>query len=209
MAGVLILREGHAVDLLEDCGAVDLVATDPPYAFGGDGTEHAVSATVAVALRMAAERLMRGHWMIVFAASSKRSVAYMEEAVRGIVQPVRYATWVKPQSKSKVKTPGWAWATVTVIAMRKGPKNASGVPDPRLDWIMAKPVVNGRRAELPPEVAEWAVAPFAMPGGRMLDPFTGSGALCKAAADAGMQATGYEIAPPTDGLWTPSPVPKS
>lgn len=199
--GTLALHEGHAVDLLTDCPPLDFICTDPPYAFGGDGPEHAVSATVAVALHMAAERLKRGHWMLVFAASSKRSVAYMEEAVRGICSPVRYGTWVKPTSKTKVKTPGWAWASVTVIAMRKGPKNAAGVPTPTLDWIMAEPIIDGRRAQLPPSVASWAVEPFAVPGGVMLDPFTGSGALCKAAADAGMQALGYELHPPETGLW--------
>lgn len=203
------LLEGHALDLIEEAPDLDLIATDPPYAFGGEGAEHAISATVATTLREAAHKLKRGHWAIVFAASSKRSVAYMEESVRGVLTPVRYATWVKPQSRSKVKTAGWAWASVTVIAMRKGPKNAAGVPDPRLDWIMAAPLMVGRRAQLPAEVASWAVEPFAVPGGVMLDPFTGSGALCKAAADAGMQALGYEENPPTNGLWTPAIVPKS
>lgn len=39
--------------------SVDLVATDPPYAFGGAGDEHAISATVAVVLREAARRFRR------------------------------------------------------------------------------------------------------------------------------------------------------
>lgn len=206
--GVLLdLREGHSLDLLESVGELDLIVTDPPYAFGGDNPEHAVSAAVATTLREAAHKLKRGHWCIVLAASSKRSVAYMEESVRGILTPVRYGTWVKPVCRTKVKTAGWAWSSVTAIAMRKGPKNAAGVPSDVLDWICAEPLMVGRRAQLPPEVAEWAVAPFVVPGGVMLDPFTGSGSLCKAAADMGMQAIGFEMNPPADGLWGPSCTP--
>jgi hypothetical protein len=33
----------------------DLIVTDPPYAFGGSGTEHAISATVATVLRESAQ----------------------------------------------------------------------------------------------------------------------------------------------------------
>lgn len=188
--------KGHALDLIGQAPPLDLIATDPPYAFGGAGGEHAVTATVATALREAAHRLKRGHWAVVFAASSWRSTSYMVEACRGILEPVRLGTWVKPQARTKVKTAGWAWASVTVIVMRKGPKNAVGLPSPLLDHITAEPLMVGRRAELPAEVAEWAVQPFAVPGGVMLDPFSGSGALCKAAADAGMQAIGYELNPP-------------
>lgn len=189
------IHEGHALDLVRSAPPLDLIVTDPPYAFGGSGGEHAITATVATALRESAHKLKRGHWAIVFAASSWRSTSYMIEAVRGVLEPVRFGTWVKPEARTKVRTAGWAWASVTVIAMRKGPKNAVGEPSLLLDHVEAPPVIVGRRAELPPVVAEWAVAPFAVPGGVMLDPFAGSGALCKAAANAGMHAIGYEAAP--------------
>jgi DNA modification methylase len=65
------------------------------------------------------------------------------------------------------------------------------------DWLSylcaAAPIYNGRRAQLPAEVAEWAVAPFAIPGGNFLDPFAGSGALVNAAERHGMNALGFEI----------------
>uniref|UniRef100_UPI002647D395 DNA methyltransferase n=1 Tax=Enterococcus entomosocium TaxID=3034352 RepID=UPI002647D395 len=61
-----------------------------------------------------------------------------------------------------------------------------------LDHITEPPVMNGRRAELPPRVAEWMVRPFAVPGGFMIDPFAGSGALVSAATDCGMDAIGFE-----------------
>jgi hypothetical protein len=47
-----------------------LIATDPPYAFGGTGDEHAISATVATVLREAARRLAKGRWMLVMCAAS-------------------------------------------------------------------------------------------------------------------------------------------
>jgi DNA modification methylase len=59
--------------------------------------------------------------------------------------------------------------------------------------VLAEPVKNGRRAQLPQSVCDWAVAPYAVPGGTFLDPFAGSGALVQAAERAGMRATGFEI----------------
>jgi hypothetical protein len=193
---VPILR-GDALDLIQqEAGTFGLIATDPPYAFGGSGPEHAISATVAVVLREAAQRLERGRWMLVMCAASWRSQAYMVEAVRGILDPVRTATWCKPKARSKVATGGWAWTTVSVIAFRKKKAINCGAAD-GLDWILAEPVWNGRRAELPPTVADWMVAPFAVEGGRFLDPFAGSGRIVEAAAARGMVASGYEkgIAP--------------
>lgn len=195
MTDLSIIR-GHALDLLEqDSAAYDLIATDPPYAFGGSGTEHAISATVATVLRESAKRLKKGRWMLVMCAASYRSQAYMVESVRGIVEPVRTATWCKPKARTKVDTEGWKWASVSVIAFRKG--RALDLPNSNvLDHITEEPVMNGRRAELPPSVAQWMVAPYAVQGGLMLDPFAGSGAIMRAGMDAGMGATGFDLDPP-------------
>jgi len=186
------LRRGHALDLIEGVESIDFLATDPPYAMGGDGAEHAISATVATVLRESGKRLVKGGWAVVFAASSWRSTAYMVEAVRGVLEPVRFGTWVKPAARTRVRTPGWAWASVNVIVFRRPGKPGLGEPADLLDWVVEPPLMVGRRAQLPPRVAEWAVAPFAVPGGVMLDPFAGSGALPQAAADVGMHAIGFE-----------------
>lgn len=187
------IRHGHALDLIEEVGTIDLLVTDPPYAMGGEGAEHAVSATVATVLRESARRLERGSWAIVFAASSWRSTAYMVESVRGVLEPIRFGTWAKPVARSKVRTPGWQWASVNVIAFRRPGAPGRGTPANVLDHIVASPLVVGRRAQLPPAVAAWAVAPFAVPGGLALDPFAGSGALLDAAEGAGMHALGFEL----------------
>lgn len=191
-----MIQEGDALDLIAGFpDDIDLVATDPPYAFGGSGDEHAISATVAVVLRESARKLKRGSWMLVFCASSWRSQSYMVESVRGILEPVRVATWCKPTSSTKVRTPGWNWASVSVIAMRKGKSRDDLVvpcPGNLLDHITAPIVRRGRRAELPVEVANWAVIPFIVPGGIMLDPFAGSGTLVDAAEGHGMKAFGFE-----------------
>jgi hypothetical protein len=174
---------------------IDLLATDPPYAFSGEGAEHAISATVANVLRESAYRLRKGGWAVIFAASSWRSTVYMIESVRGILEPVRLGTWAKPAARTKVRTPGWAWASVNVIVLRRPGAPGLGEPSALLDYIVEPPVIAGRRAQLPETVAKWAVTPFAVPGGTMLDPFAGSGALCYAAAGAGMRAIGYEFDP--------------
>jgi len=186
------LLRGDALNLLQDwSGDLDLVVTDPPYAFSGSGAEHALSATVAIVLRESAKRLSSGRWMIVLCASSWRSLSYMVESVRGVVEPVRVGTWCMPTARTKARTPGWRWASVKAIAFRKGKARPTDSVL-SLDHITAAPLTRGRRAELPPEVADWLVSPFAVAGGRMLDPFAGSGALVQAAARAGMDATGFE-----------------
>jgi DNA modification methylase len=191
--GTVEVWSGHALDLIDSIESIDLLCTDPPYAMGGEGAEHAVSATVATVLRESGRRVKRGHWAVVFCASSWRSIAYTVEAMRGVMEPVRIGTWVKPVAKSKVRTAGWTWSSVNVIAFRRGPKNAAGVPSDVLDWIQEPPLLVGRRAQLPERVAAWAVNPFAVPGGLAVDPFSGSGALPHAAARAGMAALGFEM----------------
>lgn len=190
----MIIKRGDALDLvvLEDKRPA-LIVTDPPYAFGGSGAEHALSATVAIVLRESAQRLLKGRWMLVMCASSWRSTSYMVEAVRGILEPVRIATWCKPAARTKVETTGWKWASVNVIAFRKG-KAIDDCTAADLDHITAAPIINGRRAELPPEVAMWMVRPFAVPGETMWDPFAGSGAILNAAEQCGMDAIGFEKA---------------
>lgn len=190
-----MILAGDSLDLFGELAeAPDLIVTDPPYAFGGSGDEHAISATVAIVLREAAQRLAKGRWMLVMCASSWRSTAYMVEAVRGIVDPVRVGTWCKPEVRTKTRTTGWQWASVNVIAFRKG-KAVDKEPGSLLDHITAAPVINGRRAELPPSVADWMVAPFAVPGGLLFDPFAGSGAILAAGERAGMRTVGFEKSP--------------
>lgn len=190
-----MIIKGDSLDLLlEDPVTPDLIVTDPPHAFGGSGGEHAISATVAVVLRESARRLAKGRWMLVMCASSWRSTSYMVESVRGLVEPVRVATWCKPVARTKVETTGWKWASVNVVAFRKG-KAIDPCSATDLDHITAAPITVGRRAELPPEVAMWMVKPFAVLGGAFLDPFAGSGVIVSAAERCGMRATGYERDP--------------
>lgn len=204
-----MIKQGDALDLIvAETRRPALIVTDPPYAFGGSGAEHALSATVAIVLREAAQRLERGRWMLVMCASSWRSTSYMVESVRGIVDPVRVATWCKPAAKTKVATTGWKWASVNVVAFRKG-KAIDDCAAFDLDHITAPPIVNGRRAELPPEVAMWMVRPFAVPGGLMIDPFAGSGAIIRAAEACGMEALGYEKDPAAARAITPDETPEA
>jgi len=171
----------------------DLIVTDPPYAYSGENAEHAMTATVAVVLREAARLLRPGGWMLVMSAASWRSTAYIVEALRGVLIPVRIATWCKPAARTRTRTPGWAWASVNVIALRAGKAPAAAPAIDVLDHITAPPAAGKRRAQLPSAVADWMVRPYAVAGGVLLDPFCGSGAILKAAERAGMDAIGIDI----------------
>jgi DNA modification methylase len=188
-----MIATGDSLDLIRAYdGPLDLVVTDPPYAWSGTADEHALTATVALVLNEAARRLSEGAWMLMFSAASWRSTSYMVESIRGVLRPVRVGHWLKPTARTKTKTPGWAWASVHVVACCKG--TGRGVPHASPDYIIEPPFIRGRRAQLPAAVADWAVAPYAVPGGVFLDPFAGSGALVEAATRAGMQAIGYDRA---------------
>jgi DNA modification methylase len=171
----------------------DLIVTDPPYAFSGMGAEHEMTATVAVVVRESARLLRPGRWMLVMCAASWRSTAYVVEALRGVLTPVRIATWCKPIAKTKTRTAGWAWASVNVVAFRDGKSVESWSHCGILDHITAAPRMNGRRGQLPPEVADWMVGPFAIDGGTLFDPFAGSGEILRAGDRAGMNAIGVEF----------------
>jgi DNA modification methylase len=190
---VTLMRETDALEgIMQVNEPIDLLCTDPPYAFGGSGEEHEISATVAVTLREAATRMRTGAHAVVFCASSWRSIQYMVDAVRGVLVPVRTGRWVKPSARTRVKTVGWSWASVEVLLFRKGRKSSEGGAFVGLDWIEHEPLWNGRRAQLPPAVAEWAVQPFVTSGGLAVDPFAGSGALLHAAEKFGMRTLGFE-----------------
>jgi len=186
------LQVGNAVDLLAAIKPrPHLIVTDPPYAFSGCGPEHQLTATVAVVLRESARLLRRDSWMLVFCAASWRSTAYMADALRGVVVPVRIGRWCKPVARTRVKTGGWQWAGVNVLVLKKGRPRTPAADI--VDHIVAEPLKSGRRAELPPVVADWAVRPYAVPGGLLLDPFAGSGALLAAGQRAGMRHLGFEL----------------
>jgi DNA modification methylase len=189
----LEIIRGHATDLIDAFERhPDLIVTDPPYAFGGEAQETELSAAVAVVLRESAKKLKRNSFMVILCASSWRSINYMVEATRGIAHhPVRIGTWVKPNSRSKVTTSGWKWASVAAVVFKKGKPQAPSTET--LDWIESPIVLKGRSMQLPEQVAEWAVKPFAIPGGLLLDPFAGSGAILHAGDKFGMDSVGFEI----------------
>lgn len=186
---------GNAIDLIQDFSSnLDLLATDPPYAFGGEHPEHELSAAVAIVLRESGKKLKQGRWAVVFCASSWRSTNYMIEAMRGILTPIRIATWIKENNTSKARTTGWTFNTVNIIAFRKGKDGLKRQPTSP-DYCICPPEKIGRRATLPIEVAKWAIEPFVVSGGVMLDPFMGAGRLCQASAYYRMEPFGFDIDP--------------
>ena len=104
--------------------------------------------------------------------------------------------WGKPFSQSKVSSNGWEWASVAVILFKKG-KHKPGFTlcAPREpDYLIAEAIRGQRKAQLPQEVADWAISPF-LPRDPILvlDPFAGAGTLLKLADSLGHEAVGFEI----------------
>ena len=88
------LINAPCLDVLSEVPELDLIATDPPYAFGGAGDEHALSATVAVALREYASKLRRGRCMLITPAgrASASPIAWRNIARTSSYWQISYAT---------------------------------------------------------------------------------------------------------------------
>jgi hypothetical protein len=179
----------------------DLLCTEPPFSPGGQGiSEHELTAEVSLILYEAAKLVREGGWAVIMSASSDRSFSHIRNAVGKVLVPVRIATWCRLGATTKVNNQrGWNYDTYLVLTFRhpKGRKGRKEKPEPsRLPgYIVAPPLKGGRRAQLPDEVCDWLVKPFAVPGGTLLDLFCGNGGILKAGERRGMDCVGIDLEP--------------
>lgn len=180
-----MIHHGNAAELVSAVGPFDLVVTDPPYAMGGVDGEWRLTAEVAIALRDAAKVIRKADGaMVVLAASSGRSIEFMSSAVGLPLK--RVLTWHRPDARSAARS-GWRFDTVLALVFGKVP------PEGGASSFMsaASPKPSGHKAEIPDEVADWLLAPFAGPR-ITLDPFCGSGSLLAAAQRQGHRTIGID-----------------
>lgn len=187
-----LVIHGNAAELVNRwLPPFDLVVTDPPYAMGGVDGEWRLTAEVAIALRDAAKIVKRRDGaMVVLAASSGRSVEFMSSAVGLPLK--RILTWHRPDARTAARS-GWRFDTVLALVFGKVPPE--GGSSSFISSSSPKP--SGHKAEIPDDVADWLLAPFAAPR-ITLDPFCGSGALLAAAQRRGHAVIGLD----TDQRWT-------
>jgi site-specific DNA-methyltransferase (adenine-specific) len=172
--------------------AVDLVLTDPPYAFGARREEWSATASVAIGLQTAAAQVRKRGALIAFTTSSGRGLQYTIESVARTLPLNRILTWQKDRARGFAISP-WRWDTISVLMFGTSP--TGGVAPASSVFLSPAhyPRPSGHPAELPDGIAEWLYKPFDRPGVVVVDPFMGTGRLLEPAAKAGRRVIGIEI----------------
>lgn len=176
-------------------GKFDIVVTDPPYAPGSRRKEWKPTGSTSAALYNAARSVRPGGTMLVLCAASARGLDHVRSSIEPILPLSRMLVWRKKFVRSPAAGP-WRWDIVPVLVFGRG---VFGRPNASSSVETGGPNSNsgyagtGHPAEVPAEVAQWLLAPFA--DGlrlRVLDPFAGSGALLEPAVERGWDAVGVE-----------------
>jgi 23S rRNA G2445 N2-methylase RlmL len=113
--GSLVIYHGDAREVLENFSPVDLVITDPPYAVGAGNGEWAATASVAIALNLAAKLVRKGGALLAFSTTSGRGMEFTRGAVGKALAFNRLLLWHKVDSRSRVAGP-WQWDAVAIMA---------------------------------------------------------------------------------------------
>lgn len=187
--GNTTIYHGDCRDVLADLGKIDLVLTDPPYAIGASRGEWSVTASVAIGLHLAAERVRKADGSLVaFTTTSGRGIEFTQGAVKGLMFN-RLLVWHKPGGYSRAASP-WRWDAVAILLFGRTPTYRG------LDSAVASiEDTRGKAhpAELPNGLADWVYKPFDRNDLVVADPFMGSGRLLEPAVRAGRRVIGIEI----------------
>lgn len=187
----ITIYHGDCRGVLPSLLPVDLVATDPPYAFGRQRPEWRVTATIAIALSMAAAMVKPKGAMLVLGAASGRGIEYVQGAIGPTLPFNRLLVWHKQFVNSPVAGP-WRWDIVPVLAFGKCSFGRPQFSSCHITDGQYRGDDYGHPSALPPSVGTWLVRPFA-DASTVLDPFCGTGVFLDAARAAGKRAIGIEI----------------
>lgn len=175
-AGIQIYR-GDARDVLPALDAADLIATDPPY--GVEYREQAWDKEIP-------------EWWLGLACRHAKVVAFTTAplTVWDYPRPDWMACWARPASSARTPQAGFNhYSPVLIYGKHKLPVDLvslHAIAHASPDWIdhpCPKPVA----------LYKWLISGLLPNGGRVIDPFMGSGTTLEAAKACGCEAVGIEI----------------
>jgi len=201
--------QGDALDVLPTLeGRFDLVLTDPPYVIGAvsAGTLNSKAGTWG-------DMMNSSRWFTTWYAQCRRllrqdgamwtfcnwrSLPVVMKAAIDAGFPVAsvlvwHKDWIGPGGSVGLRP---AYELVALMPMPSFSIPDRGLPDVWTEqWASFKP--NGHPAEKPVPLLRRLIEASNKQGGRILDPFMGSGSTLRAALDAGCEAVGIE----TEAKW--------
>jgi DNA modification methylase len=182
------IYHGDSRAILPSLPMATVVLADPPYALGGNRKEWRVTASVAIALSMAAQRVTKGGCMAAMTAASGRGMDFVRGAIEPTLQFNRLLVWHKEFVNSPVAGP-WRWDIVPILMFGKAsfgrPKASSCYRSNGHSNLSTD-----HPAELPVGIGRWLLE--GLPDGLMIDPFAGSGSFLVAAREMGRPSIGIE-----------------
>lgn len=214
--GKIRLIHGDALRILSALEpGFDAVVTDPPYSSGGMFRGDRMASTRTKYVETGAQ-----HTLPDFSGDNKDQRSYLRwstlwlQACRELVAPgglcCVFTDWRQlPTTTDAIQCAGWIWRGIAVWMKTnsrpvlgrynnqceyvvwgtfgprvcKGPTSAGGI-------VEASPRVRQHITQKPERVMHWLLEP--LPGGRVLDPFAGSGTTLVACMQRGQSAVGIE-----------------
>lgn len=209
--GGITIHKGDCREIMPELSSVDLVVTDPPYAFGMASTFHEGknggwgdmmnAAEFYAGILRACYRLTENRQGSAWVFNSWRSIPTLMRAAfeaRWSIESLLVwdKMWIGPGGQRGLRP---SYEVVALFAHQDFALENRGLPDIwRSQWAAQRP--NEHPAEKPVALIEKIIRESlppmdccAAPGHIVLDPFMGSGTTLRAAKNAGHRAIGIEI----------------
>lgn len=198
----------EALPLIAD-ESMDFIELDPPYGVDLNKTKRSVEEGLAdyeevedpayyefmgKVLNEAVRILKPQRWLILWHGSNHAGVLHSMLEARGLHVATVPAIWVKPTGQ--VNHPEYAMANCYEPFLYASKGNAILIKQGRPNIFHFSPVPPTRKihpTEKPIELLEAVLQTFTMKGQKVLSPFLGSGAALMAAANLGLEATGFDL----------------
>lgn len=200
--GGITIYHGDCREILPEVSAVRLVVTDPPYVFGiastaqegkaGGWGDLMNSSVWYESWLFEAKRLTENKQGAAWVFNSWRSFPVLARAAYGVRWPVESLLvwdkeWIGPGGQRGLRP---SYELAALFAQPDFAVANRGLPDIwRSKWSSLKP--SGHPAEKPVQLLAKMIRESG--GGRVLDPFMGSGSTLVAAKSEGYDAIGIEI----------------